>query len=133
MIMSGQKKERKLKELIRKHNIVKIKYIEDDNNFFFWKSLLQEYSGKKGMCAFITNKDLLPKNLQNDLKDCISTSIKVEINKCFNYINEIKNVINENKSLPLHIKTITIDTGTQYLKDQRSELFSYLDEKEVRS
>jgi len=121
-----------LRELIKKHGIIKIKYIEEDNKFFFWKELLQEYSNKKGMCNFIINKFLLPKDLQDQLRNCISDIIRIEINKMFQYINEITNIINENKTLPSHIKMITIDNGIKYLKDQRSELFLYLDEKEEK-
>ena len=73
-------------------------------NSFFGKNYYKSISNKKGMCNFIINKFLLPKDLQDQLRNCISDTIRIEINKMFQYINEITNIINENKTLPSHIK-----------------------------
>lgn len=115
--MSGQKKERKLKELIRKHNIVKIKYIEDDNNFFFWKELIQEYSNKKGICFIIEDEKLLPLQLRNKCMKCIKDIIDQEVNSLIGL--QLTTISNINK------KSIN---GKQLMIKQTKELF----EKQIR-
>ena len=72
------KKVAKLRDLIRKHfpKAKKLKIVEDDNKFFFWKDLIQQYSSKKSMCIFLEDTDLLPFELRKKLIYCIVNELE---------------------------------------------------------
>lgn len=111
-----EKKEspkKKFKQILKKYNIIKPKIIEDDNKFFFWKDLIQQYSNKNTMCIFLEDKTLLPENLRAELincftkyykispKDIILSNLsnkliehKIEIKEFNNEYNKLKNKIN---------------------------------------
>jgi hypothetical protein len=81
-----------LKQIIKKR-IIKPKYIEENNKFFFWKDLIQEYSSKKGLCEFL--KDNLPKDLPTELKKCSKISQEKHIlyaikDEFYDSINDFK-------------------------------------------
>jgi hypothetical protein len=122
----GQYHPRLEKGIERRLQRKTIKVIEQDNKFFFWKELIQEYSDKKGMCIFLDDKSLLPDNLRNELINCIINEINLEINKLKLYITEVKNSINENKILPLYIKEQTILVSVLSINENINKLYLYV-------
>src|SRR5579875_1451123 len=114
------KKAKQLRSLILKHfpRARKLHIITEKNDFFHWKSLIQEYSNKKGMCEFVDNKDLLPKELRLELESCISDELQLEIAKLKKYLISTKTMILENKDLPEHIKLQLLTSSNTLLEKQ---------------
>lgn len=123
------KKSLKLKQLISKHfriTPLKIHIKYDDNNFFFWKNLIQEYSNKKSACEFIDNQLLLPQKLRELLKNCIVKELRLEIDKLKKIMIKKKILIEEDKKIPEHDKQHFLDKILSSSKKQLKILTQYL-------
>lgn len=128
--LSTSIKGKKLRSLVLKHfpKAKKLHVITEQNDFFHWKYLIQEYSSKKGMCEFLENDKLLPSNLRLQLKGCISDELELEISKLKKYVISTKIMIQENKELPEHIKNDLLKSSTNVLEIKINNLLPFLQE-----
>lgn len=117
-----EKKSPKLKLLVRKH--FAIKYKEQDNKFFFWKDLIQQYSYKKDMCIFVQDKTLLTENLQKELHNCFLKYYRISPKEVI--LTNISTKLEENK-----IDTHTFNTEYNKLKDKIDYYIDFLKEKKI--
>src|SRR5271156_2337776 len=134
--ISNVKKDR-LKSLVKQHLFITPKYIENNNNFFFWKSLLQDYSHKKSVCIFLQNPDLTSKELHEQLLNCIHSILKSEIDRLKLYSEKVIELIEKDELLPIYIKKMVIQNSKTQFDDIAGILEEYkgskktLDKKEL--
>jgi hypothetical protein len=122
----SDRKESKLKSLIKKHKIgINIKYIKDENNFFFWKELIQEYSDKKGICFIIEDEKILPKHLRNKCMKCIKDIIDEEINSLSALQLITEKSINDKLSLSTKLKASMIKSTKESFEKTIRQLKSH--------
>lgn len=114
--ISKVKKDR-FKSLVKQHLFITPKYVENNNNFFFWKNLLQEYSHKKSMCIFLQNVDLTSKDLHQQLLNCVHSILKSEIERLKLYSQKVIDLIENDELLPLHIKKMVIQNSKNQFTD----------------
>lgn len=129
--LSTSVKGKKLRSLVLKHfpKAKKLHVITEQNDFFHWKYLIQEYSSKKGMCEFLENDKLLSSNLRLQLKGCISNELELEISKLKKYLVSTKIMIQENKELPEHIKNDLLKSSLNVLEIKINNLLPFLHEE----
>lgn len=130
--ISNVKKDR-LKSLVKQHLFITPKYIENNNNFFFWKSLLQDYSHKKSVCIFIQNPDLTSKELHEKLLNCIHSILKSEIDRLKLYSEKVIELIEKDELLPIYIKKMVIQNSKTQFDDIAGILEKYKGNKKIIS
>lgn len=119
-------KKNRLKSLVKQHLFITPKYIENNNNFFFWKDLLQQYSYKKSVCVFVKNPDLTSKELHQQLLNCIHSILQTEIDRFKLYSQNVINIIEKDELLPFYIKKMVIENSKAQFDDNIKILEDYI-------
>lgn len=121
------KKTSKLKQII-KQKIIKPKIIEEDNKFFFWKDLIQQYSYKNSMCIFIEGTEFLEGSGSLENKTLLPDNLRQKLIDCFEYKQPIKEIFLENLT---EYKIDTFDKEFNKIKDKLNLIYKFLKKDKI--
>ena len=111
------KEHKKFKKLVQKHLFDPTR---TENNFFYWKALLQEYN--KDICLWLNDKYLIPKKLNDQIVKCINNLIELEEKNMSKFINEHKKYILDTTLISTNIKLSILESTKNIYQNKLQEI-----------